>query len=128
MTAAVLQGVPVVTTDVDFWMGAVHGEHDKVLRICDSLGATILTDHTVELPDGALLNFTYSLGGLKSFAVEKKRARKLRWLGNTVPVLSLEQIAQSKRSVGRPKDKAHLAYIESALALKQKKRKRAAAK
>lgn len=122
MTAAVLQGIPVVTTDVDFWMGTAQREHDAVLRICHRLGASILTDHIVELPDGVQLNFTYALGGLKNFALEKKRARKVRWLGQTVGVLSLEQLQRSKRSVGRPKDKVHLAYIQAALSLKRRRK------
>lgn len=80
MTAAVLQGVPVVTTDVDFWIGTPQNEHDRVLILCHRLGATMFTDHIVELPDGAQLNFAYSMDGLKSFAVEKRRARELRWM------------------------------------------------
>ena len=122
MTAAVLQGVPVATADVDFWIGAPQSEHDAVLRICHRLGAAILADHIVELPDGTELNFAYELGGLKSFALEKRRARKLQWMGQLVSVLSLEQLKQSKESVGRPKDKVHLAYIQSALALKRRKK------
>jgi len=120
MTAAVLQGIPLATVDVDFWIGTPQSDHDTVLRICHGLRATILTDHFVELPDGTQLNFAYAIGGLKSFALEKKRARKLRWMGQTVAVLSLEQLQRSKKSVGRPKDKVHLVYIENALALKRR--------
>ena len=122
MTAAVLQGVPVTTVDVDFWIGAAESEHDAVLRLCHGLGATILTDHIVELPDGTPLNFAYAVGGLKSFVVEKRRARRVRWLGQSVAVLSLEQLRRSKKSVGRPKDKVHLVYIQSALALQRRKK------
>jgi hypothetical protein len=122
MTAAVLQGVPVVTADVDFWIGTPQSEHDAVLRICHRLGAVILTDHIAELPDGAQLHFAYSMGGLKSFTLERKRARRLRWLGQFVAVLSLEQLQRSKKSLGRAKDKVHLAYIQSALALQRRKK------
>jgi hypothetical protein len=120
MTAAVLQGVPVTTADVDFWIGTPHSEHDAVLRICHRLGGVFQTDHVVELPDGAQLHFAYSIGGLKSFAFERKRARRLRWMGHVVTVLSLEQLRRAKKSVGRPKDKVHLEYIQSALALKRR--------
>jgi hypothetical protein len=123
MTAAVLQGVPVTTADVDVWIGAPQGEHDAVLRICHRLGAAILTDHIVELSDGSQLHFTYSIGGLKSFAREKKRARRLRWMGRFISVLSLEQLLRSKKSVARPKDLAHVTYIQSALALNRRKKK-----
>jgi len=122
MTAGVLQGIPVTTADVDFWIGSAPSKHDAVLRICHHLGARILADHIVELPDGAQLNFAYAMGGLKAFAVEKKRARRLRWLGQAVWVLSLQQLQRSKKSVGRPKDKVHLAYIQSALALQRRKK------
>ena len=111
----------MTTADVDVWIGKPQNEHDTVLLICHQLGARILTDHIVELPDGVQLNFTYVLGGLGAFATEKKRSRKLRWMGGTVGVLSLSQILRSKKSVGRPKDKVHIAYIESALSLKHRK-------
>jgi hypothetical protein len=76
MTAAVLQGVPVTTSDVDFWIGTSQSENDAVLRICHRLGAVILTDHIAELPDGAQLHFAYSMGGAKILCVgEKARAK-----------------------------------------------------
>ena len=122
MTAAVLQGIPVVTADVDFWIGTPESEHDVILQICHSQGAKFLTDHVVDLADGLQLNFTYSVCGLKSFAQEMKHARKINWFGRIVPVLSLEQIQKSKRAVGRPKDKVHLFYLEQALKMKVKSR------
>ncbi|HZM01534.1 MAG TPA: hypothetical protein VFC44_00800 [Candidatus Saccharimonadales bacterium] len=45
MTAAVLQGIPVATVDVDFWIGTPQSDLDAVLRICHGLDATILTGH-----------------------------------------------------------------------------------
>jgi hypothetical protein len=41
-------------------------------------------------------------------------------MGHVVTVLSLEQLRRAKKSVGRPKDKVHLEYIQSALALKRR--------
>jgi hypothetical protein len=121
MTAAVLQGVPVVTADVDFWIGTPISLHDAVMRICDDLGGKFHTDFTAELPGGIQLNFAYALAGLKGFAAERRQARRLRWLGEPVPVLSLQQIERSKKAVGRPKDKVHLAYIHEAMKLRRAK-------
>ena len=42
------------------------------------------------------------------------------WFESFLHVLSLEQLLRSKRSVGRPKDKVHLVYIQDALALRKK--------
>jgi len=120
MTAAVLQGVPVVTADVDLWIGSPRREHDRVLQLCHRLGADIQDDYVAELPDGSQLNFAYEVAGLKSFRQEKRRARRLRWLGVWVSVLSLEQIQRSKTALQRPKDKAHLIYLDQALKLRRR--------
>lgn len=38
MGAAVLQGVPVVTQDLDLWIGRPMNRHDEILLICHNLG------------------------------------------------------------------------------------------
>ena len=119
MAAAVLQGVPVVTSDIDFWIGLPEREHDRVLRICHQLGAKIVTDHIVELADGLELNFTYRVDGLSGFKTEFERAKRLLWLNRRVAVLPLERLIKSKEAVGRAKDRVHLVYLRQALKLKR---------
>jgi hypothetical protein len=94
--AAVLQGAPVSTQDLDLWFerpgdDAVGGEG------LDRLD-TVLTAH-----------------GLDDFAAEYARALDLTVDGIAVKVLPLERVIVSKRSTGRPKDLAALPALEATL-------------
>ena len=120
MGAAVLQGVPVVTQDLDIWIGREMARHDEVLLLCSNLGADIIDDFKAVLRDSTVLNFTYQVDGLRTFAEEMKSSKRLRFFGQTVPVLPLEQIYASKASVNRPKDRVHLFYLKQAMRLQRK--------
>jgi hypothetical protein len=119
MGAAVLQGVPVVTHDLDLWIGRPMNRHDEVLIICDKLGSKLIDDFRVVLPDSTLVNFTYHVDGLRSFSVEVKASRKIRLFGHRISVLGLERICASKAALKRPKDIAHLFYLRQALRIKK---------
>jgi len=112
MAAGVLQGVPVTTSDIDFWIGLPPGEHDRVLNCCHKIGVRLLTDHVVELEDGTLLNFAYQVDGLHGFEDELGRAKRMHWLSSSVPVLALGRLIKSKEAAGRPKDKVHLVIFD----------------
>jgi hypothetical protein len=118
MGAAVLQGVPVVTQDLDVWIGRPMNRHDEVLLICHNLGAKTIDDFRAVLPDTTLVNFTYHVDGLGSFSEELKASRKLKVFGHRIPVLSLERIYASKAAVKRPKDRVHLFYLRQAMRLR----------
>jgi hypothetical protein len=120
MGAAVLQGVPVVTQDLDIWIGREMSRHDEVLLLCGKIGADIVDDFKVVLPDSSVLNFTYHVDGLRSFLQELKTSKRLRFFGQTVPVLPLERICASKTAVNRPKDRVHLFYLRQAIRLQRK--------
>ncbi len=117
MGAAVLQGVPVVTQDLDIWIGRPMGNHDEILLLCHQLGAEIIDDFKAVLPDASVVNFTYHVDGLRQFAVEIKSSKRLKLFGLLVPVLPLERICASKSAVGRPKDRVHLFYLRQAIRL-----------
>jgi hypothetical protein len=120
MSGAILQGVPATTLDTDIWVDLPPRQYPLVLAICRELGAQTHTATVVELQDGSLVNFLYEVHGLRSFSVEAKRAKRLRWLGTTVWVLPLERIYASKRFVGRPKDIAHLPLLAQTIRLKRR--------
>lgn len=122
MGAAALQGCPVVTHDLDLWIGAPLNQHDRVLLACHKVGAQTFDDFHVQLADGTLINFTYEMSGLRSFAAELKQSVKLKLRGRTIPVLPLPRIYASKRTVNRPKDKAHLLYLRQMMRLQKKLR------
>jgi hypothetical protein len=117
MSAAILQGVPATTLDTDFWIDLPPRQYIRILRICQTLGATIRANTVVDLSDGSAVNFLYRVDGLRSFGYEFKRARWLQWLGVRVAVLPLARIYRSKKFVGRPKDLAHLPLLKQAIAL-----------
>jgi len=123
MSAAVLQGVPVTTIDVDFWLDLPARQYMRAVNVARSLGAKMVRNTIVELADGTLVNFIFVVTGLKSFAVEFRRARKMNFHGLTIPVMPLESIRKSKATVMRPKDEAHIHYIDETLRLLRKKEK-----
>jgi hypothetical protein len=120
MSAAILQGVPATTLDTDIWLDLPPRAYLRVLELCRRLGATPLARTTVALRDDSLVNFLYEVDGLQSFAVESKRAVRLRWLGTTVLVMSLSRIIRSKQVVQRPKDVAHLPLLRQTLQLQKR--------
>jgi len=81
MSAAILQGVPATTLDTDFWIDLPPRQYIRILRLCQTLGATIRANTVVDLSDGSAVNFLYRVDGLRSFDYEFKRARRLHWLG-----------------------------------------------
>lgn len=119
MSAAILQGVPGSTLDTDFWIDLPPRQYIRVLNICHKQGATIRANMVADLSDGTIVNFIYEIHGLKKFDTELKRAKRLRWLGTKVHVLSLRQIYQSKKFVGRPKDIAQLPLLEQTMKLQR---------
>lgn len=115
-----LQGVPVVTQDLDLWIGRPMNRHDEILLICHNLGGKMLDDFRVVLPDTTLVNFTYHVDGLGPFADELKTSKRLKLFGQKVPVLALERIYASKAAVKRPKDRVHLFYLRQAMRLRNR--------
>lgn len=120
MAAAILQGAPVTTLDIDVWVDLPARQYIRVLNLCRGLGAEIIRNTVVALTDGTQVNFVYRVDGLGSFASEWKRARFVRWHGMRVPVLPLESILKSKRAIMRPKDIAHLPLLKRTIALQKK--------
>ena len=118
MSAAILQGVPATTLDTDLWIDLPPREYLRVMSLCRSLGARLAANTVAVLPDDSLVNFIYEMTGLRSFAAEYARARKLQWLGRRVAVLPLDRILKSKRAVGRPKDLAHLPLLRQTIRLR----------
>ena len=120
MSAAVLQGVPVVTHDVDLWIDLPPRQYMSVVNAALRQGAKMIRNTVVELSDGMLVNFIYEVTGLGSFAAELRKARKMKFHGCEIPVMPLESIRKSKAAVMRDKDPAHIYYIDETLRLLRK--------
>ncbi len=119
MSAALVQGVPGATIDIDLWIDLPSREYMRPVNIALGLGATLIRNTVVELVDGTLINFVYEVTGLKKFASEYKNRKILKFHGEEIPVLPLEAIQRSKKAIMRPKDVGHLLLIDHALDLER---------
>jgi hypothetical protein len=120
MSAALLQGVPVVTHDVGLWIDLPSRQYMKAVNVALSCGAEMVRNTIVELNDGMLVNFIYEVTGLGGFAAELQKTRKLKFHGCEVPVMPLQSIRKSKAAVMRDKDPAHIHLIDETLRLRRK--------
>ena len=103
MTAAILQGTPSTTLDVDLWINLPPRQYIRIPNLCRSLGAEIVAN-TVVVFDGQLtVNFLYQIVGLKSFNFEYSHAKRLKWQGETFAVLPLHRVYKSKKAADRLK-------------------------
>jgi hypothetical protein len=100
MSAALMQGVPGSTIDIDLWFETLTDE--RIADAARSAGGFLFVTHMSGLPD---------------FEIEYAGAPSID-LGNaTVRVLPLERILVSKRAANRAKDQVAIAQIEHTLAL-----------
>ena len=126
LSAAALQGAPVVTQDVDLWIKDLSNQaFHSALK---SVGATFVPCIGVNPPGIAgkgfgLFDLVLNMSGLKNFDSEKAHVRQIDLAGIKVPVLSLERIIVSKRAANREKDKLVLPVLEDVAKLLRKKSK-----
>lgn len=128
LSAAALQGAPVVTQDIDLWfrelpdpgleraLKKIHGSYVPPT----ARTAPMLAGKGIELFDIVL-----RMDGLGEFDEEKKHTMKLP-LGRTkVLVLNLERIIASKKAAGREKDTIVLRVLTDAMrAIQERDRSR----
>lgn len=120
LSAAALQGAPVVTQAVDLWIGRLDDP-----RFADALrkvgGAYVPpTLHTPPMLAGEgleLFDVVISMSGLGSFDEEWAGAIDMT-IGDVVTrVLPLTRILVSKRAANRPKDRLVIPVLEQVVAL-----------
>jgi hypothetical protein len=112
MSAAILQGVIVSTLDVDIWVDLPERQYIRLMNLVLKQGGTTLARTLYALADGRLVNFLFSVHGVKDFNTEYEGAVEARIEGEPVKVLPLERILQSKKTVLRDKDRLHILQIE----------------
>ena len=107
LSAAALQGAPVVTQAVDLWFKTLPDPGlEAVLKKLDgSYIPPIAGNPPMLAGDGVkLFDIVVRMDGLGAFDDEMEHALKIP-LGRTkVPVLPLERIIESKKAAGRTKD------------------------
>lgn len=118
MSAAILQGVPGTTQDVDLWFESLGDERiGEAARAAGGFWVTRLSPPMLGGGLGERFDVVLTMSGLDAFATEYPAARTETLAGVEVRVLPLERIAVSKRAAARSKDALALKLIEETLAV-----------
>ena len=128
LSAATLQGAPVVTQDVDLWFENL-GEL-KISRALQEVGAAYVPPSNFNPPmlagTGAeLFDIVLRMDGLGTFADEIKNCVEISLGRQKLKVLSLERILASKIAANRAKDRLTIPVLRDALAATQTVSRRA---
>lgn len=118
LSAAALQGAPVVTQDIDLWFRTLPDPGiERALKQVRGIYVppTASTGPMFAGKGIELFDIVLSMDGLDDFDEEKKHAIRVP-LGRTkVLVLNLERIIASKKAAGREKDKIVLKVLSDSL-------------
>ena len=120
LSAAALQGAPVVTQDVDLWFA--HLDDPNLLKALRVVGGAYVSPTAYTPPMFAgegleLFDIVLRMDGLNGFDDEWAHALELTVGDVTAKVLPLARILVSKRTAARPKDRLVLPVLEEVLAL-----------
>lgn len=122
MGAALIEGAPGTTQDLDLWFGRIDSE-----RLADAArraggfytqGFGMLAP-ALGGPGLERLDVVLTAHGLDAFDDEYARAREYELDGVRVKVLPLERVIASKRAAKRPKDLAQIPVLEATLAARR---------
>jgi hypothetical protein len=122
MGAALLEGAPGTTQDLDLWFGPI--DPVKVGEAARKAGGFYTAGFGMQPPaiggEGLdRVDVVSSASGLGSFEDEYDAAQEYELDGLRVRVLPLARVIASKRAANRPKDVAQLPILEAALAAKE---------
>jgi hypothetical protein len=127
LSAAALQGAPVVTEDVDLWFENLSDP--KLMQALIKVGAAYIPPFGYNPPmlGGAgsePFDIASRMNGVADFAVEWKRAVEIRVGRLTLKVLPLDRILASKQAANCPKDQLVIPVLQNALRTLEMKAKR----
>ena len=117
--AAALQGAPVTTEDLDFFMRRTELNVKKVRRIADDLGVPVSQPfypashlwRMLKPTDHLQFDFMVAVSGIRSFEGVRARASVVEFGGHPLRVASLEDVIKSKASANRLEDRAVLPIL-----------------
>jgi predicted nucleotidyltransferase len=118
LSAATLQGAPVVTQDIDLWFKDLSDPNfQKALK---KVGAVYVPPIQLHPPaiagaDLDLFDIVLNMDGLGKFSDEIKNTVEVALGRYKIKVLSLERIIKSKVAAARPKDKLTLKVLRDTL-------------
>ena len=124
LSAAALQGAPVVTQDVDLWFRVLSDPGiEAALKKVHGCYVPPIMSHPPMFAGEAvkLFDIVTNMDGLGEFEDECENTIKLRLGRTNVLVLKLERIIVSKKAAGREKDKLVLKVLQDALKVIQER-------
>lgn len=127
LSAAALQGAPVVTVDVGLWFRDLS---DPGLQVAlREVGGVYIPPIGQNPPAFAgdavkLFDIVVHMHGLGSFDAELAGARKIRIDRTNVHVLPLKRIIRSKEAIGREKDRLVIPVLKDALIVARERDRR----
>lgn len=127
LSAAALQGAPVVTEDIDLWFEDLSDS--GFLTALREVGAAYVPPFGLNPPmlagAGAQpFDVVLRMDGLEDFDKEFRRALGVRIGGLRLKVLPLARIILSKQATNRPKDRLVIPVLRDALVGRSARRKR----
>ena len=128
LSAATLQGAPVVTQDVDLWFEKLGDE--TISSALREVGAayvppSINNPPMLAGPGAELFDIVIRMDGLGPFAEELKNCVEIPIGRQKLKVLALDLILASKLAANRPKDKLTIPVLRDALAVTKTQKRRA---
>ena len=128
LSAAALQGAPVVTEDVDLWFD--NWGDPKIMRALIKVGAAYIPPFGYNPPmlggkGSEPFDIAIRMSGLGEFSEEWKSAIKIKVGRVTLKVLPLERILVSKQAANRPKDRRVIPVLQNTLRTLQMKKTKA---
>lgn len=119
MSAALLEGAPVATQDLDLWFE--RAEDERIRQSAQDAGGFWIAGFGMQPPAFGgtgldRIDVVLTAHGLEAFSVEYERSRTREVDGVTLRILPLERIIASKRATSRLKDLAQLPALEATLA------------
>lgn len=122
MGAAVLEGAPIATQDLDVWFE--RAEDERLPLAAADAGGFWISGFGMQPPsfggDGLRrVDVVLTAHGLDPFAVEYERTIEREVDGIVVHILPLERVIASKRATRRAKDTAQLPALEATLAARR---------
>jgi hypothetical protein len=119
LSAASMQGAPVVTQDVELWFEKLGDP--KISQALQNIGAayvppSILNPPMLAGPGPELFDVVIRMDGLGTFASELKHCVDVPLGHHKLKVLSLQRILVSKLAANRAKDRLTIPVLRDALA------------
>src|SRR5438128_11704024 len=126
LSAAALQGAPVVTQDVDLWFENLSDP--RIGEALREVGAAYIPPSPLNPPMFAgggveLFDIVLTMHGLGSFVEELRNCVDVSLGAQKVRVLPLDRILVSKRAANRAKDRLVIPVLEDVLAVAETSRK-----